>query len=210
MFKKKATELLQAEIERRSQTNHTSTSSSSSIAPQSLPFTTGDDDAPSLPSQGNTTETKRKNILSLCFDEPRCLASPNDEFTSWMSSTLTLTNDDNDDILGFWSQHGYLFPTIAGIARDILAIPASNTSVERLFSKSKNILTEKRTSINVEKTDRLLFLKKNLGILKNVFDKNPAEDEQHRMKRKESQQMKDLLESNPKKSKTDGTDEIVD
>ena len=61
MFKKKATDLLQAEIERRSQINYASISLSALIASQSLPFTTGDDDtAPSLPSERNTTENKRK------------------------------------------------------------------------------------------------------------------------------------------------------
>ena len=37
-----------------------------------------------------------------------------------------MTDEDNDDILTFWSQHGHLFPTIAGIARYILAISASS------------------------------------------------------------------------------------
>jgi hypothetical protein len=53
-----------------------------------------------------------------------------------MLSTLTLEDDEGDDILHFWSQNGHLFPTIAAIASELLAIPASNTSVERLFSES--------------------------------------------------------------------------
>ena len=155
-------------------------------------------------------KTNEKNILSLCFDKPRSLASPSNEFTSWVSSTITMTDEDNGDILTFWSQHAHLFPTIAGITRDILTIPASNTSVERLFSKSKNILTEKRTSVGLAKTDRLLFLVNNLGILKNEFDKNSTADEQYRMKRKKNEQMKDLLDSNPKKAKTDETNQFLD
>jgi len=89
-----------------------------------------------------------------------------------MSSTLTLDDDESDDILGFWSQYEHLFPTIAAIARDVLAIPASNTCVERLFSKSKAMITDKRTSMGVEKIDRLLFLRKNLNIFKKTFDQH--------------------------------------
>ncbi len=213
-YKQKAIELLQAEIERRSPTNHTSTiSSSSSISSQSLTSTTdGVDVAPSLSEQGNISGTKRKSLLLLCFDKPRSLATPMDEFTSWMSSTLTLADDDGDDILHFWSQNGHLFPTIAVIARDVLAIPASNTSVERLFSKSKNMITDKRTRMGVEKIDRLLFLKKNLDIFKNMFDKDPneGEHEQYRMKRKEYQEINNLFDKNSKKSKTNENDEITD
>jgi hypothetical protein len=54
VYKQKAIELLQAEIERRLQTNHISAISSSSIASQSLTSTTdGVDAAPSLSVQGN-------------------------------------------------------------------------------------------------------------------------------------------------------------
>ena len=108
--------MLQAKIERRSQKNCKCASSSALTALQSLPFTAGNDDtASSLLSQGNTTETKRNDILSLCFDKPRSLVSPINDFTSWMTFTLTLENEDNDDILDFSSQHEHLFPTTTGI-----------------------------------------------------------------------------------------------
>ena len=65
-----------------SQKNYKFASSSAFIALQSLHFTTGNNDAASsLPLQGNTAETKRKDILSIYFDKSRPLASPNNEFT---------------------------------------------------------------------------------------------------------------------------------
>ncbi|CAF4726341.1 unnamed protein product, partial [Rotaria sp. Silwood2] len=45
-----------------------------------------------------------------------------------------MEGDEKDDIISFWKQHKQSFPLIASIARDILAIPASNTSVEKQFS----------------------------------------------------------------------------
>ena len=162
VYKQKATELLQAEIERRSPSKSTSALSSLSSTSDSLDL----DIAAPLATSEITAGTTRQSLLSLSFDKPRSSATPEDEFTSWMSSTLTLVDAQNDDILQFWCQNGHLFPTIAAIARDVLAIPASNASVERLFSKSKNIITDKRTRLGMGKIDHLLFLKKNLDILK--------------------------------------------
>jgi hypothetical protein len=65
-----------------------------------------------------------------------------------------------------------LFPVLYSIARDILIIPATNTSVERLFSASGNTITDTRTRLSAEKVDKLMFIKKNLLILKKIFFKD--------------------------------------
>jgi hAT family C-terminal dimerisation region len=132
-----------------------------------------------------------------------------DEFTSWMSCTLTLDNDENGDVLLFRRQYGHLYPTIAAIPRDVLAIPTSNTCVKRLFSKSKAIVIDKRTSMDVAKIDRLLFLRKNLNIFKNTFDQDPHEGEQKQVKRKDNQQKNESLDTSSKKSKTKENDETT-
>ncbi len=72
------------------------------------------------------------------------------------------------------------------------------------------MITDKRTRIGVEKIDRLLFLKKNLDIFKNIFDKDPNGGGQYRMKRKEYQSTDDLFDRNSKKSKTNENDEVID
>ncbi|CAF1619564.1 unnamed protein product [Rotaria magnacalcarata] len=65
--------------------------------------------------------------------------------------------------------------TLAAVARRILAIPASNTSVERLFSSAKLTVSDRRTRLGIEKIDKLMFLKKNLTPLQRMFDsKNSA------------------------------------
>ena len=68
-----------------------------------------------------------------------------------MLSTLTLANEDDDNILDFWFQHEHLFPTIADISRNILAIQASGINVEHLFllNQKKKNPPEKRTSIGL-------------------------------------------------------------
>ena len=69
-------------------------------------------------------------------------------------------------VLEYWAQHRHRFPNIHTIARKVLAIPASNTEVERLFSCSKMSVTDTRTRLDTEKLNKLIFLRKNLHLLK--------------------------------------------
>ncbi|CAF1306456.1 unnamed protein product [Rotaria sordida] len=187
--KSRAMQVLQKEIHKRTTAN----SSSSSFDSSSTPITI------------NT----KKNLLSLCFDDPRSPTSTVDEFASWMSSTLTLDDEENDDILGFWSYHNQSFPIISTIVRDIFAIPASNMTVERLFSISKYTITDKRTRLGMEKINKLMFLRKNLNILKAIFDNQTGDNEQNQEKRKNDQSSNKSSDENIKKQKVDENDDIL-
>ncbi len=90
-----------------------------------------------------TYRNKLKNLLSLCFDDPRLPTSIVDEFAAWMYSNLTLDDEENDNVLEFWSHHSKSFLVISTILYDIFAIPALNTMIERLFSICKNSITDK-------------------------------------------------------------------
>lgn len=57
----------------------------------------------------------------------------------------------DDDILAFWSKNASAYPAIASIAMKVLAIPASNTTIERLFSSTKLTITDRRTRLGTEK-----------------------------------------------------------
>ncbi|CAF4019943.1 unnamed protein product [Rotaria sp. Silwood1] len=114
----------------------------------------------------------RDILLMEVFDKPPSAPEKNHvekELENYLASTLVMEGDEKDDILSFWKQHKQSFPLIASIARDILAIPASNTSVERQFSACKNTFTDKRTKLGSEKLNKLIFLKKNMNILKEKF-----------------------------------------
>ncbi|CAF3357899.1 unnamed protein product [Rotaria sp. Silwood2] len=58
----------------------------------------------------------------------------------------------------------YLIPT-----KRILSIPATNTSVERLFSHSGNTVTNRRRRLDADKVNNLLFIKRNLRTLKEIY-----------------------------------------
>jgi len=123
----------------------------------------------SASSVDTSTTLKESNILSSCFDKPRSTKPVDDEVLLWLKSDFD-TEIINDDLLSFWRRKKNEFPTIASIARKVLSIPAANTSVERLFSSSKIIIGDKRTRLSSEKIDKLMFLKKNLASLKQMFD----------------------------------------
>lgn len=54
----------------------------------------------------------------------------------------------SDSTLSFWSTHELLFPRLAILARNYLAIPASSATVERVFSRAGNVMTKKRTLLS--------------------------------------------------------------
>jgi hypothetical protein len=79
-------------------------------------------------------------------------------------------------VLDYWAKHQHRFPNIHSLARKVLAIPASNTEVERLFSCSKMTVTDYRTRLGAEKINKLTFLRKNLHSLKQLDEKIKVAD----------------------------------
>ena len=126
----------------------------------------------STPITKSVRSNARNILLMEVFNKPPSVPEKNNvekELENYLTSSLVMEGDEKDDILSFWKQNKQSFPLIAAIARDILAIPASNTSVERQFSLCKNTVTAKRTRLGSEKLNKLIFLKKNMDILKEKF-----------------------------------------
>jgi hypothetical protein len=76
------------------------------------------------------------------FDSPRLDASDMED-PNWLCD--------------WWRAHRKDYPRMAAAARDYLAIPASEVSVERLFSSGRDVLGVRRHSMNGE-TMRILML----------------------------------------------------
>jgi hypothetical protein len=51
------------------------------------------------------------------------------------------------------------FPVIAAMARDFFAIPGTSVSVERLFSKSRHLCRETRSSMHAETIMKAMLTK---------------------------------------------------
>ena len=54
------------------------------------------------------------------------------------------------------------------LARIHLAVSATSTPSERLFSNAGNLMTSKRTRISPELFERMMFLKRNIDQYKNI------------------------------------------
>lgn len=61
------------------------------------------------------------------------------------------------DTLQWWKQNESRFPELATIARDILAVPAASTGVERLFNQARDFVSYRRHHLKGD-TIRLLMM----------------------------------------------------
>jgi hypothetical protein len=68
----------------------------------------------------------------------------------------------------WWLNKKDKYPILAKMARIHLAIPATSTSSERLFSDAGNLLSAKRTRINSELFKSIMFLKRNASKVNNI------------------------------------------
>jgi hypothetical protein len=70
----------------------------------------------------------------------------------------------------WWLNKKNKYPVLAKMARTFLAIPATSTSSERLFSDAGNLLTSKRSKIDSELFKRMMFLKRNATKVESIYN----------------------------------------
>lgn len=68
----------------------------------------------------------------------------------------------NTDILIWWKDHSSALPGLSVVARQVLAIPAASAASERSFSAAGNTITSRRTSLDPDNVDNILFVHSNL------------------------------------------------
>ena len=66
------------------------------------------------------------------------------------------------DPLEWWKEYSSRFPLLARLAKKCLCVPATSVPSERVFSAAGDILSAQRASLDADKVDMLIFLKKNL------------------------------------------------
>ncbi|CAF3679222.1 unnamed protein product [Rotaria socialis] len=162
-----------------SPTTSTSCSSSTSTAPCSSSITSA---SYSTSMSLTNSSSARKKILIEIFDKPHVVlekTSVERELENYLTSTSVVQNEEEDDILAYWKEQQKLFPLIALTARHVLTIPASNTSVERLFSSCTNTTTDKRTRLGADKLNKIMFLQKNMNVLQNKSSVNVTGTHDH-------------------------------
>lgn len=72
----------------------------------------------------------------------------------------------DEDPLKWWKAKITEYPELGKLAKQYLSCPTSSVTSEQLFSDAGNIYDEKTNHLQGEKAEKLLFLKKNLPLLK--------------------------------------------
>jgi hypothetical protein len=70
--------------------------------------------------------------------------------------------DAGDSALKWWAANQRVYPAVAGVARSLLAGPATSVPSERLFSKAGDIVSKKRNALKPHKAERVIFLMENM------------------------------------------------
>jgi hypothetical protein len=74
----------------------------------------------------------------------------------------------SQDPFEWWANKKSKYPILSRLARIYLAVPATSTSSERLFSDAGNLLTAKRSRMNSEFFKRIMFLKRNMSKISKI------------------------------------------
>ena len=98
-------------------------------------------------------------------------------FAAWENEHIAVEREDDEvslyiaqapamqdeyDLLGWWNANKTVYPKLTRLARSVLCIPASSSSSERVFSAAGLTISERRTALNPETVDSILFLHNNL------------------------------------------------
>jgi hypothetical protein len=73
-----------------------------------------------------------------------------DELEKYLTEACSEEDDDGNTALSYWSRSTTTFPELSKMARKYLAIPATSTPCERLFSKAKHFIPASRNRLKNE------------------------------------------------------------
>ena len=67
----------------------------------------------------------------------------------------------DSNVLEWWKTNRKKFPFMSRFARKILCVPAASSTSERVFSTAGNIISERRTNLNIGNIEMLVYMKEN-------------------------------------------------
>jgi hypothetical protein len=68
------------------------------------------------------------------------------------------------ELMHYWKIKSEALPHLANVARLVLSIPASSATSERSFSDAGFIINVRRTTLNPENVDKMLFIRSAMGL----------------------------------------------
>ncbi|CAF1155583.1 unnamed protein product [Rotaria sordida] len=105
-------------------------------------------------------EKKAKIFMSMLMDKQKKQQSTSDEVDRYIS--LVLDEDEQyENPLDFWKkkENQIAFPYLSRMARKYFSIPCSSSAVERQFSATGQIITQRQSSLNPLTVNDIIFLR---------------------------------------------------
>ncbi|CAF1486934.1 unnamed protein product [Rotaria sordida] len=106
-------------------------------------------------TQASATNNKHKPPSTSGFDPIL------DEIQNYLQLDISC-----DDVLQFWQSSGSAFPHLKRLAQIVLAVPATSTPSEQVFSTTGLILNAKRTMLLPENVGKIQMIHDNYNLLK--------------------------------------------
>ncbi|CAF3591535.1 unnamed protein product [Rotaria sp. Silwood1] len=82
---------------------------------------------------------------------------PADEVDDYIKAKISYPK--GESLLQWWQKHSIIYKKLSLLACSLLAVPASSTASERIFSKTGRILEARRQQLSPESLDSLIFLR---------------------------------------------------
>jgi hypothetical protein len=110
------------------------------------------------PARCNTTKNPNgmkliSNILADVFENESSISDLNSEIRDYLNANVEASQT---DVLEYWRIKTSIYPSLAGMARCYLAIPATSAPSERVFSHCKNIVGPQRGRLSPTSIGNLL------------------------------------------------------
>lgn len=113
-----------------------------------------------------TKKNKAGQLLEISNEVDKYLQDPSEPISQ-----------EHFDILGWWKINQTKYPTLALIAKDVLAIPTSTVASENAFSLGGRVVDPFRASLTPKMVEALVCSKDWLCAEEFSFYKEPTEDE---------------------------------
>lgn len=101
-----------------------------------------------------------QSAVASCIAEEAQDSDPYRELQAYLTSPLEPFRSLLDvTVIKWWKDHSVVYPTLAKMARDFLAIPGSSTASERQFSSARHIGTDFRNRLSPTMFEAVQVLK---------------------------------------------------
>jgi hypothetical protein len=121
-------------------------------------------------SEAEDFPSSRRGRFSLTDEIPlpgrRGMVPPKTEWDRYFEPEISARED--SDLMGWWHSHREMFPVWYHLAQTYLCLPATSAGVERMFSKSRRVLTRLRLRTTGDHADTLVFLRENRDLVEKL------------------------------------------